>query len=202
MSDPSGRLRSMRKLHMPYLQIASAAYYIYAAEGPKGLTMRRLAAAIGVRASALYRHFPNKDAILDAVAGMAEQALTDEICPPRRLRRDESDPVAAMAERALDFAVAQPNMFQLIARRGPPRPGDRARVMRTEMQLAMTAGRIRRDDPEKAAAALWAHLCGLVSLRERGDLPPFGKGLREGWLSSADRLIHGLAEPQRFAAAA
>ena len=74
--------------------------------------------------------------------------------------------------------------------------------MRTEMQMAVNAGRIRRDDPEKAAAALWAHLCGLVSLRERGDLPPSGAGLREGWLSSADRLMHGLADPQRFAAAA
>lgn len=49
-------------------------------EGLDGLTMRRLGAALGVQAGALYRHFPSKEALLDAmaerlVAGLAEPAL-------------------------------------------------------------------------------------------------------------------------------
>lgn len=36
--------------------------------GLEGLTMRRLGEALGVRASALYRHFPSKQALLDAMA--------------------------------------------------------------------------------------------------------------------------------------
>jgi AcrR family transcriptional regulator len=36
--------------------------------GLDGLTMRRLGEALGVRAGALYRHFPSKQALLDAMA--------------------------------------------------------------------------------------------------------------------------------------
>ncbi|WP_239085201.1 TetR/AcrR family transcriptional regulator C-terminal domain-containing protein [Streptomyces halstedii] len=36
--------------------------------GLDGLTMRRLGEALGVRAGALYRHFPSKHALLDAMA--------------------------------------------------------------------------------------------------------------------------------------
>lgn len=38
------------------------------AEGLDGLTMRKLGAALNVQGGALYRHFPNKEALLDAVA--------------------------------------------------------------------------------------------------------------------------------------
>ncbi|MCK9893432.1 TetR/AcrR family transcriptional regulator C-terminal domain-containing protein [Frankia sp. AgB32] len=38
------------------------------AEGLDQLTMRKLSAALNVQAGALYRHFPNKEALLDAVA--------------------------------------------------------------------------------------------------------------------------------------
>lgn len=38
------------------------------AEGADGISMRRLGEALGVEAMALYHHFPNKEAILDAVA--------------------------------------------------------------------------------------------------------------------------------------
>lgn len=38
------------------------------AEGLDGLTMRKLGAALNVQGGALYRHFPNKAALLDAMA--------------------------------------------------------------------------------------------------------------------------------------
>jgi AcrR family transcriptional regulator len=37
-------------------------------EGLASLTMRRLAARLGVQAASLYAHFPNKEAVLDAIA--------------------------------------------------------------------------------------------------------------------------------------
>lgn len=59
-------------------------------EGLDRLTMRKLGAALGVQAGALYRHFPSKEALLDAIAarlvegigepppqGTWEQRLTD-----------------------------------------------------------------------------------------------------------------------------
>jgi AcrR family transcriptional regulator len=49
-------------------QIVEKALELLDAEGAEGLSMRRLGDALGVEAMALYHHFPNKDAILDAVA--------------------------------------------------------------------------------------------------------------------------------------
>lgn len=48
--------------------IVEKAVEILDSEGVDGLSMRRLGEALGVEAMALYYHFPNKDAILDAVA--------------------------------------------------------------------------------------------------------------------------------------
>jgi AcrR family transcriptional regulator len=48
-------------------QIRDAALRIIDTEGLPALNMRRLGAELGVRAMALYRHLPNKQAILDGV---------------------------------------------------------------------------------------------------------------------------------------
>jgi AcrR family transcriptional regulator len=49
------------------------------AEGLDGLTMRKLGAALNVRAGALYRHFPNKEALLDAVADKLLEGVGDPL---------------------------------------------------------------------------------------------------------------------------
>jgi TetR/AcrR family tetracycline transcriptional repressor len=48
-------------------------------EGLDGLTMRKLGASLNVQGGALYRHFPNKDALLDAVADKLVEGLTDPL---------------------------------------------------------------------------------------------------------------------------
>lgn len=50
-------------------KIVEKALELLDAEGVNGISMRRLGDALGVEAMALYHHFPNKDAILDALAG-------------------------------------------------------------------------------------------------------------------------------------
>jgi TetR/AcrR family tetracycline transcriptional repressor len=47
--------------------IVAAAVAVIDAEGLDALTMRRLGAALNVAAMSLYRHFPNRDAVLAAV---------------------------------------------------------------------------------------------------------------------------------------
>jgi len=49
-------------------KIVEKAIELIDAEGVEGLSMRRLGDALDVEAMALYHHFPNKDAMLDAVA--------------------------------------------------------------------------------------------------------------------------------------
>jgi TetR/AcrR family tetracycline transcriptional repressor len=49
------------------------------AEGLDGLTMRRLGAALNVQGGALYRHFPSKEALLDAMAEELMAAVGDPV---------------------------------------------------------------------------------------------------------------------------
>ena len=187
----------MRKLHLPYLQILEAAINIYAAEGPKGFTMRKIAGCLGIRASALYRHFTNKDAILDAVAAEAERRLGATLQYSRPKKRLRVSPAETLSMRALDYSVKHPQLFQLISRRqihraGPPAAGSRAAAWRDEVVCAMERGHLRQGDPESAGAALWAQVCGLVALRERGDLPLSEKGLRNAWYRSTKWVLLGL----------
>ena len=60
------------------VRIIDVALGIIDAEGLAALNMRRLASAVGVKPMSLYHHFPNKDAILEAVAEcIAAAALGD-----------------------------------------------------------------------------------------------------------------------------
>jgi AcrR family transcriptional regulator len=60
-SRPPGRTPLSRE------RILDAALALADAEGVEGLTMRRLAAELGVEAMTIYYHVPNKDSILDAL---------------------------------------------------------------------------------------------------------------------------------------
>lgn len=67
-------------------------------EGLDGLTMRRLGAALNVQGGALYRHFPSKEALLDA---MAEQIMAGVGAPlPPGLTWDRQCVVLAERLRA------------------------------------------------------------------------------------------------------
>ncbi|MEV7612155.1 TetR/AcrR family transcriptional regulator C-terminal domain-containing protein [Streptomyces sp. NPDC089799] len=48
-------------------------------EGLDRLTMRKLGAALNVQGGALYRHFPNKEALLDAVADKIVEGVGDPL---------------------------------------------------------------------------------------------------------------------------
>jgi AcrR family transcriptional regulator len=181
----------MRKLHLPHIQIIHAAFHIYAAGGEKGLTMRKLAAALGIRASALYRHFRNKAAIVDAVAAQADRALADKLRAPAR-QKPRKQRMKPLFGRALEFAVEQPRLFRLAASHRPrwQEPTREAQdVVQRELELAVENGELRRGDKTAHATSLWAQICGLAAIRERGDLPAEPRPLRDRWFATAGPLI-------------
>jgi AcrR family transcriptional regulator len=59
--------------------VVEGALALLDAEGLDGLTMRKLGAALNVQAGALYRHFPSKDALLDAMAEKLLEGVGDPI---------------------------------------------------------------------------------------------------------------------------
>lgn len=61
------------------LRIAQAALAVIDRDGLEALSMRRLGAELGVEGMAVYRHFPNKAAVL---AGVVEALLGELVIPP------------------------------------------------------------------------------------------------------------------------
>lgn len=101
-----------RKHNLTREQVVDTALEIVDSEGLGALTMRRLGAALGVEAMALYRHVPNKEALLDLTVERmrSEMDLTELPDEPDQLM------VAIFAEyrRVL---TDHPNMLSLAARR-------------------------------------------------------------------------------------
>ena len=90
----------------------AAALEIIDRDGADGLTMRRLARALDRDPMILYRHAPNKAALLD---GVAETVLT-------QLEVDSADPdwnaqLRAIARRYRQLALAHPHVVPLLVTR-------------------------------------------------------------------------------------
>ena len=142
------------------------------------LGLRQIARELGVSATALYRHFPNKDALMDALA----------LAALRRLGKEQASAASAMGDQRLAFretgytyvrwAVDNPSLFRLVF----------SRVGRVDalmdgsvdlgeafMQLAAGIAQILPDDAppqERLAAQLhaWSLVHGLANLIVDGQI--------------------------------
>lgn len=81
--------------------------------GPASLSLREIARNVGVSATAVYRHFPDKDALLSA---LAEHGL--ELLAQRKravlARSHGKAGFAALGRSYVRFALAHPGLYRLI----------------------------------------------------------------------------------------
>jgi AcrR family transcriptional regulator len=154
-------------------EIVAAAREILEADGREGLTMRRIAERLGIRAPSLYKHFPDKAALEAAIISTAfeEQAETFE-----EAIAASSDPLADLAAVYRRFARAHPHLYRLMTdqelRRDLLAPGVEARAGRP---LYLAAG----ADPDRTRAA-WAFAHGMAMLELTSRFPP-GADLDAAW---------------------
>lgn len=140
------------------------------------LSLRGLARSVGVSATAVYRHFPDKAALLDALAtaGLDRMAERQQAAVTAALTRGEDARGAFCASGAayVGFALDHPELFRLIWRVAPQ--GDVLGGPCTERHPAMADLRAGIDsilptdapEPARRAAALacWALVHGLATL--------------------------------------
>ncbi|MGI5200603.1 TetR/AcrR family transcriptional regulator [Spirillospora sp. CA-108201] len=93
--------------------IVDAAIAIGDRESLDGLTMRRLASELGFSTMALYRHFKNKDDILD---GMADQVLGN-LRLPEEVGHDPVTEARRIAEGLLSMMREHPSVVRLLSTR-------------------------------------------------------------------------------------
>ena len=99
------------------------------AEGLEGVTVRRIAAACGVSAAAVYRHFPSGDHLIAAVAQRAREIMARDMFArlDAAVGRPPIDRLREVGESYIAFALAEPRLFSLVSMpmtTPPDRPDD------------------------------------------------------------------------------
>jgi AcrR family transcriptional regulator len=185
------------------VRIAHAARALLSAEGAAAVSMRRIAAAVGVTPMALYRHYPNRDALLAAVADRSFAELLE------RWRARPPSGGGAVAElhasfdALLDLAVDDPHLYRFLfteqraqARTYPDdfRGGQSPTLTAVAgiISAGIDEGLLRDDDVWDVAFTVAAHMQGLILLQQGGRTDPSVERFRAVCHASLGRILDGL----------
>ncbi|TDW17264.1 TetR family transcriptional regulator [Kribbella kalugense] len=184
-------------------RITAAATYLLTEHGASGVSMRKVAAAVGITPMAIYQYFPDRETLLNAIADAAFVEL---------VRRWESAERPAAADARMremlvdhvDFALGQPRLYDYMftERRDQARrfPADfRARKSPTLNLVAdaVTAGveqhLFRGDDDVWETSLLFAALLhGLIQLYHGDRIGMPEADFRALCLRLGERMINEL----------
>ncbi|MGK8524511.1 TetR/AcrR family transcriptional regulator [Nocardia asteroides] len=182
--------RARRPTRLTAVGIARAAVELADRDGIDGLTMRRLASALGVATATLYRHFPDREALL---ASMAELAL-DEIPPPAAECTGWRPRLRHEAHEEWRLYRRHPWMLPLLARTRPPLGPALLDVLERNFAALERPGLTRRT-----GFAIYLTLSGLVQglallwSSERADR--FGDPRFDAGTEALDRDLAELLDP-------
>jgi AcrR family transcriptional regulator len=140
--------------------------------GSADLSLRAVARRAGVAASAPYRHYADRDALLSAVAAVGYQELAGQLAAAHPSPSTPDD-LAAVAVAYVQFALQRPALFRVMF--GEPCDRDSAeRVAATAAISAYVGAIVQRAfpgaDPEALSTAIWALVHGLAFLHLDGKL--------------------------------
>lgn len=121
MSVLPNRDRQAERREATRREIVEAAWEIARAEGLSSVTLREVAARVGMRSPSLYTHFASKNSIYDAMFGQAwSEFLRIAGNQMDDLPKSPRAALLAMAETFFDFSVTDLARFQLMNQRAIP----------------------------------------------------------------------------------
>ncbi|KOV67563.1 TetR/AcrR family transcriptional regulator [Streptomyces sp. MMG1121] len=140
--------------------------------GSSGLSLRAVARRAGVSATAPYRHYADRDALVSSVAAEGYRELAAELAaahpsPPT------PDDLAAVAVAYVRFALDHPALFRVMfAEPCDPEDGDRAEATAAISEYVITLVRhaFPGADPHALSTGVWALVHGLAFLHLDGKL--------------------------------
>jgi AcrR family transcriptional regulator len=136
------------------------------------ISLRGLAREVGVSATAVYRHFPDKRALMEA---MAREGLAQLGQMQQRAAMEAGDKAFSATGRAyVRFALANPNLFRLVFTHCPVRGDGLPEGNLAADMLLDSAARFTRGDKVAArrfALQSWALVHGLAMLMLDQQLP-------------------------------
>jgi AcrR family transcriptional regulator len=183
-------------------RIATAARRLLDKEGAEAVTMRRVAVAVGITPMAIYRHYPDRSSLLNALADEGFAELATQLANKRFFGTIEQR-LTKMGEIYLEHALQHPRLFELMFLK--PREGARrypqdfkagrsptANLMTEVVQEGMNSGYFRKDDAWEIVFEMGALSHGLIMLYLGGrmGIPP--AKFRAFYRRSFRRYIHGI----------
>jgi len=172
-------------------RLCEAAERLFAERGPDAVTMRQLAAELGVSPMTPYRYFEDKDDILAAVRANGFNRFAEALETARASAKGARARGKAVGEAYVAFAIGNPHSYKLMFDFNQPHvekypelvaAGRRAQKTMTGHVHDAIAEGIMAGEPEQIGLMFWAAIHGAVILELAGMLPPGG----------AQRLFPGL----------
>jgi len=171
MVVPSTRDRRAERREATRAEILEAAWEQAREQGIAGVSLRDIAAKIGMRPPSLYWYFASKHAIYDAMFAQGNRVLLDRMAattwpeePRARLR--------AVARLFLDFSAEDAARAQLLFQRTIPdfEPSPESYALAVEVVEHAKAGLVAAGVREPAQFDLWTALVsGLASQQAAND---------------------------------
>jgi AcrR family transcriptional regulator len=162
-------------------EAVAAARELLEREGPEGLTMRRLAEAMGIRAPSLYKHVESKEeleALLIADVFREIGQVFHDVVAGASEDGSKKTALAELGRAYRSWALAHPHLYRLMT--GGPLPRERLpeglEAWTAEPVVIAVGG-----DPDRARVA-WAFAHGMTILELDGRFPP-GADLDAAWAS-------------------
>lgn len=155
-------------------RIAAAAHDLLVERGAPAVTMRAVGEAVGLSAMAIYKHFPNREALLRAVADDALRGLS-RTWDGQRESDDFEGRLLGLQADFLDFALGKPHLYSFLitdrrdqARQFPDDFRDGGTPAFAPVHALVTdairRGVLKGGDPVEVTLSLTASTQGLVQL--------------------------------------
>ncbi len=155
-------------------EILAAATRIFVDEGVANATMRRIAAQVGVSTTALYVYFPDKNAILDAIAEASFSKLLESL-EASQGKGSVPERFGAGLRSYVAFGLAHPDEYRLIFLSAPaaskaegcrtlPAADRSFAILQRGVEEMIAAGLFRPAPSMPVAEAIWACLHGVTSV--------------------------------------
>jgi AcrR family transcriptional regulator len=166
-------VNTVRKMESLRERISAAAQELFLRDGVEGVSMRKVAEKVGVTAPAIYRHFKDKDDLLNEIINVGLETLQRYLEPAFKAETP-LERLQLLIDYYLDFAMEQPRYFDfafLVPSHGIRFSEELSRHNRAtfmfavqQVHLCMEEGIFKRSDPLETAIMLWAEAHGLVTL--------------------------------------
>ncbi len=195
-------------------KILAAAREMFAGEGFDAVTMRAIADRIEYTPTALYHHFPSKQALLTEICECDFARLASHF--QGAATPDPIDRLRAAGEAYLRFAEEYPSQYRFLFMTVLPPMAHGERFVEEHMNdperdayaflrqacadaIAQSRFRPQFDDADQVAQILWGSIHGMISLRMTKHRPAEGtpefipwRNLRESVTRLIDALLHGM----------